>query len=188
VQHRCYGLPLDQGSLGSCTGNACAGALNTVPVHHTRDRVLKETDAVKLYSLATTLDPYDGSYPPEDTGSDGQSVAKAARRLGYISEYRHAFSIDQALQALMSGPVITGVRWYDAMFEPTAQGFVHIGGNVAGGHEFLVRGYTAGRKPYVRCVNSWGKSWGPLGGEFKLFVSEWEQLLADGGDVTVLVR
>ncbi len=187
LAHRSYGLPLDQGELGSCTGNACAGALNTTPVHRAGDKVLREQDAVGLYSLATKLDPYQGQYPPDDTGSDGLSVAKAAKQMGLIREYRHAFSMAQALAALQAGPVITGVNWYEAMFEPTEQGFVHPQGEIAGGHEFLVRGYVAARRPYVLCMNSWGSGWG-LGGKFKLFVDEWQKLLDEQGDVTVLVR
>jgi hypothetical protein len=47
------GFPLDQGNLGSCTGNAAAGTVNTVPVRSTGARLLKEPDAMKLYSQAT---------------------------------------------------------------------------------------------------------------------------------------
>lgn len=188
IAHRSYGLPLDQGNLGSCTGNAAAGALNTAPLHRTAGRVFTERDAIDLYKLATRLDEFDGEYPPDDTGSSGLAVAKAAKQDGYVASYRHAFTLNQALSALQLGPIITGVSWYDDMFQPTAQGFVRPGGSVAGGHEFLVRGYVAAAKrPYVLCVNSWGPDWG-ISGKFKLFVDEWAELLADDGDVTVLVR
>jgi papain like protease len=188
LAHRSYGLPLDQIDLGSCTGNAAAGAINTVPCHYTGERVLDEHDAVGLYSLATKLDEFAGTYPPNDTGSSGLAAAKAAQQLGYITQYRHAFTMAQALAALQLGPVITGTNWTDDMFTPTAQGFVHPTGQVAGGHEYLVRGYVAAKRPYILCMNSWGAGWGPLGGKFKMFVDEWEQLLAADGDVTVLVR
>lgn len=185
VAHRAYGLPFDQGDLGSCTGNAAAGALNTVPVHKTGSKVLREADAVKLYEAATRLDEFPGAYPPDDTGSSGLAVAKAAKEAGYIRSYSHAFGIGQALVALQHGPVITGVNWYEQMFEPTIQGFVHPGGQIAGGHEFLVHGYVAARKPYVVCENSWGTGWG-LAGKFRLFASEWARLLDEDGDVTIL--
>ena len=188
VTHRSYGLPLNQGSLGSCTGNAAAGALNTAPLHRNGDRVLREPDAVKLYSAATRLDGFPGEWPPTDSGSSGLAVAKACKQAGLIRGYRHAFTIGQALAAIQHSPVITGVPWYERMFQPTADRFVHIGGQVAGGHEFLVRGYTAARRPYILCCNSWGPGWGPLGGRFKLFVDEWARLLDEQGDVTVLVR
>lgn len=187
LAHRSYGLPLDQGNLGSCTGNAAAGAINTAPVHAAKQKVLKEQDAVAIYELATVIDGYPGQYPPDDTGSSGLAAAKAAKQKGYIGSYRHAFTMAQALAALQQGPVITGVNWYEGMFEPTEQGFVHPTGEVAGGHEFLVRGYVAAKRPYILCMNSWGTGWG-LGGKFKMFVDEWERLLSEDGDVTVLVR
>ena len=93
ILHRSYGLPLNQGNLGSCTGNAMAGAVNSLPLHKTGGRVLKEADAVDLYSLATRLDAFDGAYPPSDTGSSGIAVAKAAKQKGLIKSYWHAFSM-----------------------------------------------------------------------------------------------
>lgn len=185
--HRTYGLPLDQGQLGSCTGNAVAGACNTVPVHSAGEAILREGDAVAIYHAATNLDPFEGAYPPEDTGSDGTSACKAAVQLGYIKSYRHCFSLDDTLQALQRYPVIVGVNWYEQMFDPTADFFVRIGGQVAGGHEFLLRGYVAARKPYVLCMNSWGPNWA-LGGKFKLFVTDLQRLLDEDGDATVVLR
>jgi len=71
TRHRLYGQPLDQGDLGSCTGNAAAHLLNTAPFHIPRHRLYYEPAAVLFYSQATQIDPFDGQYPPEDTGSDG---------------------------------------------------------------------------------------------------------------------
>ena len=126
-----------------------------------------------------------GVFPPDDTGSSGLAVAKACKQKGYISQYRHAFNLAAALAALQIGPVITGIPWYEQMFEPTVQGFVHIGGQVAGGHEIVVRGYVAARRPYIVLENSWGSGWG-LGGKFRMFVDEWARLLDEDGDVTIL--
>jgi len=187
LAHRSYGLPLDQGQLGSCTGNAVAGACNTVPVHATGDPVLTESDAIAIYHIATNLDPFEGSYPPDDTGSDGLSACRAAVRLGHINSYRHCFSIGDALQALQYHPVITGVNWYQDMFYPTRDGFVHPTGGLAGGHEFVVRGYVIAKRPYVLCMNSWGTGWG-ISGKFKLFVDEWEKLLGEQGDAIVVLK
>lgn len=187
LAHRSYGLPLDQGNLGSCTGNAAAGAVNTDPVHKIGGRVLAEADAVSLYEAATRLDPWPGEYPPDDTGSSGLAAAKAAVQAGFVRQYRHAFGLEDALQALQHVPVITGVDWYDGMFDPTKDGFVHPTGEIAGGHEFLVRGYVAAKRPYVLCMNSWGEEWG-MAGKFKLFVDEWGDLLDADGDVTVLIK
>jgi hypothetical protein len=176
---------LDQGNLGSCTGNACAGLLCTEPQYDYGIR-LTEEDAVGLYSLATQIDPWPGVYPPDDTGSDGLSVAKAAKRMGRITTYRHAFGLDHALKTLVLHPVITGVNWYDSMFFPDANGEVHISPNasVAGGHEFVARGMLVEQQK-VRCSNSWNTSWGDKG-EFVMSFTLWDRLLQEQGDVTAM--
>jgi hypothetical protein len=185
VTHRRYGI-FNQGSLSSCTGNAVAGCLNTVPLHKTGEKLATERDAVRIYGLATQLDVYTGAYPPDDTGSSGLAAAKAAQQLGLVTGYQHAFGVDHALQALMAGPVITGVNWYEGFDHPSSTGRVEISGQVRGGHEFEVVGYHAPTGT-VGCVNSWGTGWGNKG-RFRMSVETWARLLAEDGDVTVLVR
>lgn len=190
VHHRRYGPPFDQGQVGSCTGNATAGAINTNPVHLVHRPLLHEADALAIYELATQLDSIPGSYPPDDTGSSGLAAAKAAQQKGLITSYRHAFGIDDALQALMAGPVITGVNWYEGFDNPNPNGYVEIAGQVRGGHEFEVIGYQHGPTPdesLLIAENSWGTGWG-MHGRFTFTVKTWAQLLAEQGDVTVLVR
>lgn len=183
--HR-YGTVLNQGRLGSCTGNAIAGALNTAPFWKP-GRTLTEKDAVVLYCAATHLDDVPGSYPPDDTGSSGLAVCKAAKVAGLISGYTHAFSLAQALQALMSGPVITGIDWHSGFDHPDANGVVTASGWVRGGHEFEVVGYDPATQ-LVTAINSWGRSWGPIAGRFKFTSVTWGQLLDAQGDVTVPVQ
>jgi hypothetical protein len=187
VVHRHYGV-LDQGGLGSCTGNAAAGALNTVPLHRKGGRVWDEDEAVAVYERATVLDTFPGEYPPDDTGSSGLAAAKACAWLGLISGYRHAFGITDALAALMAGPVITGVNWYEAFDQPDTAGRVSVGGQVRGGHEFVVIGYEPGRdgEGTVLAVNSWGRGWG-RNGRFTFSTAMWAQLLAEDGDATILL-
>jgi hypothetical protein len=180
------GGPFDQGDLGSCTGNAVAGVMNTRPFHNATKPLLAETDAVKLYELATRLDNAPGQYPPDDTGSSGLAACKAAKRLGYITGYRHAFGIQHALEALQLGPVITGVNWYEGFDKPLPSGLVEITGQVRGGHEFEVYGYDPATD-LCWAWNSWGKSWG-YRGRFCFTSKTWGQLLAERGDVTVPER
>lgn len=186
VHHRRYGHPFDQGNLGSCTGNAVAGALNTKPLHVVGSHLLGEEDAVAIYELATQLDGFDGTYPPDDTGSSGLAAAKAAQQKGLITSYRHAFGIDDALQALQDAPVITGVDWYESFDNPAPGGLVEIAGQVRGGHEFEIIGFDA-HQQIVYAENSWGIGWG-VNGRFHFSVQTWDRLLAAGGDATVLVR
>jgi hypothetical protein len=190
VLHRRYGGVLDQGQLGSCTGNACAGVINTLPVHVAGAHTLKETDAVALYELATALDNIPGSYPPDDTGSSGLAVAKAAQQKGYITSYNHAFSLDAALQALQLGPVITGINWYEGFDQPdtTKHGLVEISGQIRGGHEIEILGFelmSSLMDSLLIAENSWGNSWG-VKGRFCFTVATWRTLLDQQGDCTIL--
>jgi hypothetical protein len=185
VMHRRWGQVLDQGSLGSCTGNAMAQALNMRPLHTPGTRFLKEEDAVALYQRATQLDPFPGAFPPDDTGSDGLSVCKAAAEKGLIKSYQWAFGFDHALDALQNGPVLVGLPWHNSMFTPDSDGYLHPDGNKVGGHETVLFGDDC--RDTLTVLNSWGKNWG-RSGRYKLSYATFKELLADQGDVAVPVR
>lgn len=197
---------LDQGQIGSCTGNAATGALGTdsagrtaptavaiLPAAAARSRgrfrpgvhVLDEVFAVSLYSLATMLDGVPGSYPREDTGSSGLGVAKALKVLGLATSYRHAFAEQAVASALQSGPVIIGIPWLSSMFEPAADGRIAVdaGIGVAGGHEVELTAYDATARTY-EVTNSWGAGWG-IKGRGYLAAADLAWLLARHGDVTI---
>jgi hypothetical protein len=197
---------LDQGQLGSCTGNAGTGLLGTDSVSAKASatvtitaagaaashglftagaHALDETFAVALYSLATLLDGIPGQYPPDDTGSSGIGVAKALKALGLASGYTHGFSLQALQSALQSGPVLIGIEWLNSMFSPGADGTIPVdrSSGVAGGHELCLSAYdqTAGR---YRLDNSWGTSWGVAGSGW-LSEADLSWLLSQQGDVTV---
>lgn len=186
---------LDQGNLGSCTGNATVGAVGTAPLYESYVKeggisqvtsvALDEKEAVKLYSEATALDSYQGTYPPNDTGSDGLSVAKAAKAEGLISGYQHVTNLNTALLALQTYPVITGVNWYEGFDNPDVNGLVKVSGQVRGGHEFVVDEVDV-LKQLVGATNSWGNSFG-VNGRFYFSWADWTRLLKESGDVTVLL-
>jgi len=178
----------DQGNLGSCTGNASVGAVATAPLFAALPAshpALDEALAVKVYGEATALDDYSGTYPPDDTGSDGLSVAKALQARGLISGFLHATSLVAMQAALQDTPVIVGTNWYQSMFTPDSNGFVHPGGSVAGGHEWEVVGMDVDAKVFT-AVNSWGTSWG-LAGFFKISFADMDRLLHENGDCTQLL-
>jgi hypothetical protein len=182
VTHQAFGLPLDQGQVGSCTANALCGALNSAPDYHgTAPRA--EAEALQLYELETQLEGK--PYPPNDPGGSGLEVCKAAKQLGWITSYGHAFGIDQALLALVLRPVITGINWYTSFDSPAASGLVAIaaGATVRGGHEVVADEIDVAAK-LVWFWNSWGPSFG-IGGRFCMSFDTWQQLLAERGDVTV---
>jgi hypothetical protein len=184
---------LDQGQLGSCTGNAAASWLGTDDA--TRQGLttfqggpVDEQLALDLYSKATDLDDYAGSYPPDDTGSDGLSVAKALQAFGMVSSYQHAFSLQAALTALQSGPVLFGTVWYESMFDPDpASGKLTVAqrSGVAGGHEYVVDTIDV-ELQRIWLTNSWGESWG-LDGRAYMTWADAAFLLGQQGDVTVPV-
>ena len=178
---------LDQGNLGSCTGNAACGVLGTDPFYGTlRDgQPLDEGEAVALYSEATAVDDYPGAYPPEDTGSDGLSVAKACQDAGLISGYRHITSLAAAQTAIQTGPFIVGSDWYSGMDDPNGSGVVQATGYLRGGHEYECIGYDASADLW-ELVNSWGTSFG-IGGHFFYSSATFTRLLAHDGDATVFV-
>lgn len=183
VLHRVYGRVLDQGQVGSCVGNAAAHALNARGLHRVPSSPLKEADALAIYAAATAADPWPGTWPPDDTGTDANSAAKVLRDQGRIASWTHCFGLDHVLGALQLGPVMLGISWHESMFTPDAHGFVHPDGNVVGGHETLIRGDSA--TGYVRVRNSWGSGWG-LFGDYLLTYDDLSALLADSGDATVL--
>lgn len=183
----------DQGDVGSCTGMAALGALGCDPFYaglaaNTPGtfRISYDTEfATSLYSEATKVDGFPGNWPPEDTGSDGTSVAKVCQARGFISGYQHCFSFTDFAAAVQDRPVIVGTNWYSSFWEPDAQGVVTISSNayVEGGHEWLVRGYSA-RYGWFLADNSWGTSFG-LGGSFRVPASVMKRLLAEQGDATI---
>lgn len=197
---------LDQGQLGSCTGNAATGILGTDSLGRTAtstvtisaagaaashglfpagDHALNEAFAVALYSLATILDGVPGTYPPTDTGSSGLGVAKALKAIGLATGYGHAFSLAALTSALQGGPVIIGIPWLNSMFTPAADGRIPVdqSSGVAGGHEIEIAGYDAAAGEYW-LTNSWGTSWGQ-GGRGYLTAADLQWLLSQQGDVTV---
>jgi hypothetical protein len=67
--------------------------------------------AEHLYSDATKIDPWTGEWLPDDTGSDGLSIAKVLLTRGLISGYQHATTLEAALTALAQRPVMIGSSW-----------------------------------------------------------------------------
>lgn len=191
---RRYTPILDQGQLGSCTGNAMCGLLGTAPFYGSLYNLrhaypplqitLDEAMAVSIYSRATVIDPFDGSYPPTDTGSDGLSVTKVAIERKLITpDYKHITSLAAAHNAIKTGPFITGMNWYTNMFYPDSNGLIKIGGVVEGGHELAFIGYSATYHRW-KFTQSWGTSWGK-GGYGYMSDDTYQQLLSEQGDATV---
>jgi hypothetical protein len=182
-----HSRPFDQGSYGACTGFAAAGALCTTPLHRPGE-VWRARHAFRLYGAATRLDSFPGTWTPDDTGSSGLAVAKAAHNAGYITRYTHVFGIEHAKRTIADGPFITGTWWYSSFNRPGSDGQVKLdrGSVVEGGHEYEVVGYDAAEDVW-RFANSWSPAWGDRG-YFTMAGALYADLLANDGDATVLVR
>lgn len=194
IRHTRYIPTLDQGQLGSCTGNAAVGCLGTGAfwtldeikgVLSPTDAVVDEIYSVGVYSDATALDPFAGTYPPTDTGSDGLSVAKVLKQRGLISGYLHALSFEAVLTALAKQPVIVGTVWRSNMFNPEPDGRIRISGSDEGGHEYVLDELDMENRR-VWMQNSWTDAWGVDGRGYFTF-GDFEALLEDDGDCTVFV-
>ena len=181
----------DQGQLGSCTGNAIAGAIELLD-----KRTNKQRDVSRLFIyyyeryLEGTVNYDAGAYirdgiracytygaPLESlwpydvrkfrTQPSTASIADAARRK--VTLYQRAADHAACLDALANGyPVIIGFSVYSS-FESYA---VAATGNMPypnvnteellGGHAVLLVGYDKSRQVYI-VRNSWGAGWGDRG-------------------------
>jgi len=162
-----------------------AGVLMTDPFW-VSGRSLSEYDAVRLYEEATHLDRIRGSYPPDDTGSSGLAVAKAAKKEGWITSYEHAFGLDHLLQGLSQRPGLLGLNWYTSFDSPLPTGECAFasGATVRGGHEVEMFRLDL-EEQRVWCYQSWGPTWGGLrDGTFWFSFETLTRLLQEQGDAT----
>lgn len=185
---------LNQGNLGSCTGNAGIGALGTQPFYdktgkaalssHGNDARSLETAAVQLYSDATKIDPYPGTYLPDDTGSSGLAICQVLSNHAIITGYRWARTAHGFLQLLQAGPVLQGMPWMNAFFTPDRNGFIDANSRwpssgIAGGHEVEAIAVELDTRDLFSSVityaNSWGTGWGDAG-RFRMRLRTYEQL------------
>lgn len=180
---------LDQGREGACVGfswaHDAAARPKVVPN-------IDDLDAMDIYNRARQLDVWPGE------GYDGTSViagAKALQELGWLREYRWAFSeSDLALAIGYKGPAVLGINWYEGMFDPDGEGFLRPSGDVLGGHAILCIGYSVAKQAYL-VHNSWGQGWGGRGvwgqwdlrGRAMIHQKDMARLLGEAGEACIPV-
>ena len=192
VDLRPYCSPIEnQGSLGSCTGQAIAGAIELL---NKRNR--KPTDVSRLFIyyyerlLLGTVNYDSGAYIRDGikaTNHYGASLetywpydiskfrqepileAKSDALNRKVTRYERVTNFDGCIDALSNGfPVIMGFYVYDSFMSNT----VAKTGNMPypntkresllGGHAVLLVGYNKTKKVFI-VRNSWGTSWGDKG-------------------------
>lgn len=158
----------DQGAEGACVGHAAVGEFLASPVRGklpTVNRVeAANALALAVYQRAKLLDPWPG------VDYDGTAVnagMKVGRERGWWGGYSWAFSIEDVKRALLLGPVILGVPWYEGSYETRGRySELVTDGELVGGHTILCTGWTpsyGNLGETFRLRNSWGATFGRNG-------------------------
>ena len=173
---------LDQGNVGACVGFSWAAELAARP--KVISNVTNDT-GMQLYRRAQQLDQWPGE---NYSGSSVIAGAKAVTEAGFMTEYRWAFHLSDALEAIAyHGPCILGVPWYEGMSRPdSTYGYIKPTGRIVGGHAILAKAVNV-RRQDVTVHNSWSHQWG-VNGTARLLWTDLGRLLAEDGEVCVPVR
>ncbi len=164
TRYRYYMTPkaLDQGETPQCVAYAWEQFLSAAPVKNKQWKTPAD-----FYHECQLRDAWAGE---NYEGSDVRGGAEALREFGYLSKYEWAFDARSAANHILTvSPMVFGTNWYWDMFEPDKEGFIHVGGALAGGHAFLVKGVNLDKKcpdgsvGAFRIINSWGTNWGDKG-------------------------
>ena len=185
------GARLDQGDTGTCVAHAWVHLAENSPI--TRPGTLSP---YQLYRELILVDEwYDNDHEAGAADADllfGSSVragAKAMAARGLIGQYSWAWDADTAVDwVLLKSPVVLGTNWYGSMFDPDAEGFVTITPytTIVGGHAFIMDGANR-QRGIVRCLNSWGPTWG-RGGMFYMDMELLQRLITEDGEACMPVE
>lgn len=179
------GAVLDQGNSSECVANAWTGFLEASPLRTSLVQFGGVESIHALYKAAQKVD----EWPGEDyNGTSVRAGAKVLTTQGRLAEYLWAFDVDTMRRYVLSrGPVVVGTNWYEDMFYPEQhKKFLSPTGAMAGGHAWLVIGYSLARKSF-RMVNSWGPSWGEKGRAW-IKLDDMAKLIAESGEVCSAVE
>lgn len=182
----------DQGAEGACAGHAAVGEFLASPVRGklpvANRTELANTLALAVYNRAKLLDPWPGV---DYDGTSTNAVMKVGRERGWWGGYSWAFSIEDVRRALLLGPVVLGIPWYEGMYETRGRaGEIVPGGQLVGGHAILATGWTpdyAGWGPTFRLRNSWSTSYGRNGNGY-IREAKLAELLAQDGEAVAATQ
>jgi hypothetical protein len=153
---------LDQGNTDECVPHTGVHSLQAAPLQHLLN--WPRAKITELYDRARRID----GFPMPHDGTTARAVCEILRQDGLLSEYLWIFDEDALKEHLkVRGPVMMGIDWFESMFAADKHGYLTPSGNVAGGHETLIRWYyPPSHKKYpdtYEVQNSWGREWGDHG-------------------------
>lgn len=166
------GRHLDQGREGACVGFAYTHELIATPIRVFGWQKLDDAFARdEVYHPAQHDDPWAGCFlgqscpiepGPKADGTGMLPGIKVLQRMGFISEYRWAFSEpDLASAVAWVGGAIIGVPWFEGMYNTDSNGYINPTGRLMGYHAIFVHRFVAQTKTrkndWYEVWNSWGK-------------------------------
>lgn len=135
-------------------------------------------NAEKLYKECQRNDQWPGT---QYRGTSVRAGAKVLEKAGLIKEYRWAWDAQTVADAILTkGPVVVGTRWYEDMFYPDSEGIIEKGGDMAGGHAYVLNGVNL-EKGLFRLKNSWGEDWGKNGYAY-VPIEDIDELIKENGE------
>jgi len=181
----------DQGQLGSCTGNALAGALEFLERKtsspftdlsrlfiYYNERVIEHSvksdsgaqirDGVKTLAKQGVCSEKKWPYVVSKFESKPTTACYTEAKRHIISTYHRILTLDEMRTCLAEGyPFVFGFTVYEAFEsqEVSRTGIVNLPGaaeRVVGGHAVLGVGYDDGQRRFI-VRNSWGPKWGQHG-------------------------
>jgi len=179
---------LDQGDSSACVGFSARQWLNMGPV-----RNLSGPTAMEIYRKGQAVDEWPGAEPAY-YGTSVRAGFKVLKSLGFVESYRWAYDLDTVVDHVLTvGPVVLGTSFFEDMFTPDKQGFMHVGGRMAGGHAYVLKGVSRTRKcpdgsvGCGRIINSWSSKWAQNGMAWISF-KDLAALIADQGEACAAVE
>lgn len=170
----------DQGQTPHCVGYGWTHWLTGGPIHH------KPVPPIPPDDLYYECKDIDGE-PRQEDGSSVRSGAQAVQNHGWIESYNWAYDAATVARAILTtGPVVVGTNWYEGMFDPDRYHRIHIGGQIAGGHCYVLNGYSKTLRQF-RIKNSWGKSWGD-GGHAYIALGSMDRLIREQGEACLAIE
>ena len=169
--------PLNQGQTNHCCGFGLADWGINEPIVD----AYTDSDANNFYYM---MKEEDGE-PGNENGSTCRTVAKVGQKLGRMTNYAFASSIDEMVYWILNhGPVIIGIPWTYDMMTPDANNTIHPTGDIAGGHCCVINAKY--EDSMARLRNSWG-IWG-INGEAMIALDDLAKLFRNGGEIIAAIE